>query len=111
MTITYSWLIDTMVVYPTSEGLSDVVIQVNCERRGNYEGYTAFVGCSVSLPPPKPNDFIPYQQLTQAEVDEWLNTYVDPTIVAGYDSQIQASIENQINPPTQVLPVPWPNNG
>mgnify|MGYP003337101761 FL=1 len=106
--ITYSWLIDNMTVYPSKDGLSNVVMQVNCVRQGVSGQYKGVVFCSVSLPPPGA-DFVPYDQLTKNEVLGWLN--LNPEIVAGYDSQIQASIENQINPPIQVLPVPWSNNG
>jgi hypothetical protein len=53
---------------------------------------------------PSETDFTAYPDLTQAQVEGWLDAGLDvPTIDANLDKQI----ENIINPPIIVLPLPW----
>jgi hypothetical protein len=53
---------------------------------------------------PSATDFTAYPDLTQAEVNSWLDFGLDVVAIdAGLDGQIQ----NIINPPIIVLPLPW----
>jgi hypothetical protein len=49
--------------------------------------------------------FTPYESLTEQEVLDWIwNNGVDKTAI---ENGIDQSIENQINPPYDHLPLPW----
>jgi hypothetical protein len=53
---------------------------------------------------PSSTDFTAYPDLTQEQIESWLDAGLDvPTIDLGLDAQI----EDIINPPIIVLPLPW----
>jgi hypothetical protein len=51
-------------------------------------------------------DFIPYENLTYDIVCGWLDASID---VEALDVNLDAQIENQVNPPIVVLPLPFTN--
>ncbi len=109
MAIVYNWVVSSMVEYPkTPDGLDDVVFQVNWRRNAtevvNDKTYFADTFGALSVPPPTPEDFIPYADLTEADVIGWLEAGLDvPTI----DASLQESINLLINPTQVSLPLPW----
>jgi len=111
MTIIYNWVISSMDEYPqTSDNLTDVVFTVHYRRNATSEvdGKTYFADTyrTVSLPLPSPEDFIPYEDLTEEIVIGWLEEVLDTQAI---DASLAQQIENQINPPVISLPLPWLN--
>lgn len=106
MANTYTWTINSMVSYPQSDGMTDVVVTINwtCTGTdGTYNGALAGV-TNVALDPNAA--YVPYADLTEAQVIGW----VENTLGVDGIASVQAVIDNQIttaaNVPT-ILPNPW----
>lgn len=108
MAITYNWIISSMDVVPKEGELVNVVSVVHWRRRGtevvNDKTYTAEVYSTYNCPSPSDQDFTAYPDLTQAQVEGWLNAGLDVTSI---DANIATQIEQQINPPVITPPLPW----
>ena len=105
MANTYSWVINSMEVIPSVDGLSDVVTIVNWSYNGVSPTSThgRISGNSV-MPLPSSENFTPYNELTQEMVISWLESTLDvPNLQIRLDTQINF-IEN---PPTVIIPLPW----
>jgi hypothetical protein len=109
----YDWIIDTLWVKPTEGSLTDVVITAAWRCTGQLESngktYSASVYSTCSFAPPDPSSFIQYDSLTLDEVLNWV-------YASGVDKQVTEEavaqqIENQINPPVIMPPLPWSNTG
>ena len=61
------------------------------------------MGCET----PSATDFTAYPDLTQAQVESWLDAGLDKTAI---DLGLQKQIDNIVNPPIVVLPLPWNSN-
>lgn len=111
MAINYQWVISAMDVAPKEGQLVDVVTVVHWRRRGIEEvdgkTYSAEVYSTYNCPSPSPTDFTAYPDLTQSQVEGWLNAGLD---VASIDANIATQIQNEINPPVIQPPLPWGSN-
>ena len=110
MSITYKWIINQMDTKPTEDGLTDVVVTVHWTRTAEqYVGGEPILvssygtmGCAT----PSSTDFTAYPDLTYNQVCGWLDAGLD---VASIDLGLANQIENIINPPIIVLPLPFNN--
>jgi hypothetical protein len=108
MTTTYEWVVSQMDTAPSLDGLTDVVVTVHWRRNAvavdgdktYYADTYGAMGCST----PSETDFTAYPDLTFEQVCGWLDSGND---VPALDANLDAQIENQINPPLIVLPNPW----
>ena len=99
-----SWLIERLLVKPTEGTLTDVVITADWRCNGTDETYSGTCYGSCSFAPPS-GSFTPYDELTEAQVLQWCyENGVDKTAI---EANVTLQIENQINPPVVVLPLPW----
>ena len=108
MANTYSWVISQLEAYPEHEGHSDVVFTVHWRRQatdGNGHTGDVYGSQSVTLDPDAP--FTPYADLTQAEVEGWLEAAMGAERVAEMDASLDKQIEDQINPPVLRPALPW----
>ena len=95
---------------PTEDGLTDVVVTVHWTREAEqYVGGEPILvssygtmGCAT----PSSTDFTAYPDLTYEQVCGWLDAGLD---VANIDLGLANQIENIINPPIIVLPLPFNN--
>ena len=102
----YNWVINQMDTKPTEDGLTDVVVTVHWTRVATEGGIVVSSYGTMNCTTPSSTDFTAYPNLTQEQVESWLDAGLDvPTIDLGLDAQI----ENIINPPIIVLPLPWQN--
>ena len=71
---------------------------------------SASVYGTISLPHKDHNapDFIPYDQLTEAQVVQWVKEEMGGNQVAAHEAAVQAKIDAQINPST-ASGLPWSN--
>jgi hypothetical protein len=72
MAISYSWEIVQLESYPKYEGKTDVVFVIHWKRKavnGDKE-LESYGSCGVPYDPT--NTFKPLNQLTQADVEQWL---------------------------------------
>lgn len=72
--------------------------------------HTGSVYGTITLPHKDHNapDFVPYQNLTEAQVIQWVKDEMGGNQVAAYEAAVQAQIDKQINPST-ASGLPWSN--
>ena len=110
--MTILWLIERLLVKPTEGTLTDVVIIADWRCNGTettgsgdteqtYSG-TCYGSCSFA---PPSGSFTPYEDLTQDQVLQWC--YENGVDKNAIEANVSLQIENQINPPVVVLPLPW----
>lgn len=108
MSTTYQWVINQMDTKPTEDGLTDVVVVVHWTRTAEQYvgGEPINVSCygTMGCTTPSSTDFTAYPDLTYEQVCGWLDAGLD---VASIDLGLDGQIENIINPPIIVLPLPW----
>ena len=104
------WYINQMDSLPVDGDLKDFVINVHWNRNAketiNGVEYFASVYGSQSFSKDDVTNFIPYENLTYDIVCGWLDASMD---VEALDLNLDAQIENQVNPPVIVLPLPFTN--
>jgi len=111
MTTTYEWVVSSMDTAPSLDGLTNVVICIHWRRNATavdgdktyYAETYGAMGCTT----PSETDFTAYPDLTFEQVCSWLESGND---VESLNANLDAQIENQINPPVIVLPLPWQTN-
>ena len=111
MSATITWVIEWMQCYPQEDGKTDVVITAGWRCNGaqtsgtppmNYNA-TSYGTCGFTLDPSAP--FTPYADLTQDQVLGWC--WAGGVDKASIEANVQAQIDNQINPPVIQPPLPW----
>jgi hypothetical protein len=104
------WFINQMACVPKDGELIDFVITVDWSRMAketiNGVEYFASVYGSQSFSKDDVTNFIPYEDLTYDIVCGWLDASID---VEALDLNLDAQIENQVNPPIISLPLPFSN--
>jgi hypothetical protein len=108
--ISFSWVISSLDVAPSLDGLTNVVKNIHWRYRADYtdaatgKSYTCDVYGSNSLGNPVPESFVPYEQLQKDTVEGWLSHMID---VTGYKTYLCETIRQQLTPPIVTLPLPW----
>lgn len=108
MTTTYEWVVSQMDTAPSLDGLTDVVSVVHWRRNavavdGDKTYYADTYG-AMACTTPSSTDFTAYPDLTFEQVCGWLDAGND---VEALDANLDAQIENQVNPPIVAYPLPW----
>ena len=101
---TYKWVINQLDTAPSEDGLTDVVKVVNWTRTAQQEDINVSCYGSMNCVTPSSTDFTAYPDLTYDQVCGWLDAGLD---VVSIDLGLDKQIENIINPPIIVLPLPW----
>jgi hypothetical protein len=108
MATTYNWVINQMDTKPQEGQLIDVVVVVHWTRTAEQ-----FVGAepilvssygTMGCTTPSSTDFTAYPDLTYDQVCSWLDAGLD---VSEIDLGLYQQIQNIVNPPVIVLPLPW----
>lgn len=111
MSATINWRVGTMECYPIYEQNIDVVFTVHWDCLGsetaNNITYTGRVYGSTGVTYHSGSDFTPYEQLTQNQVLSWVWDEMGQEQKDNIESSVQTQIDNQINPPVVILPLPW----
>lgn len=101
---TYTTTINSMYTVPNPTGY---VVNVLFTVSGTDGTNTAEIGGNINFTPEQNQpDYVPYDQLTQAEVIGWINTATDNQVnyYANIDGQIQSMITPPVSPASQELP-------
>ena len=109
MAITYTWKV-TSVKTKTENGNQDAVVQTYWTKTGTDENGNSgtFSGATPfsTIGMPEGYEFVPFAQLTEAMVLDWIKAVV----VGGYEehvnAQIQKQIDEKVNPITEPS-LPW----
>lgn len=103
-----TWAITQLSVYPQSEGEADVVCSAAWNVSGTDGTYSGSLNGSTAFKLDPEAPFIPYDQLTQEQVLEWvfasLGEEGKATAEADVDAQIAYAAEQVSTPP-----LPWSN--
>ena len=101
--IIYTWVISALDCKVNENNLEKVVQTIHWRYKGEEDSVQSEVYGSVTLDSPDPNDFIPYENLTQVIVESWLESNLD---VTQYQNMISDQIESIKNPAIITLPLP-----
>ena len=111
MSATFTWVIEWMQTTPTTATPPETVItagwRCNGAQTANSVDYTATVYGTASFTYTSGEPFTPYADLTFEQVCGWLEDAMGAERVTEMDAALDQQIENQINPPVVVLPLPW----
>jgi hypothetical protein len=107
MAITNTWAVVQMDAYPEYEGNADVVFTVHWTLNGTDGEHTAGVYGSAGLTLDPEATYVPYADLTEAQVIGWVQAALGEEQVASYEANVAQQIANQINPPVVTPPLPW----
>jgi hypothetical protein len=104
MAQSYKWNCKTVDVHPLEAGNSDVVYNVHWsvlatsdQKDSEGEFYSASGYGTQSVPAPE-GAFIPFADLTEADVEAWTKAAMGQEEVASLYAGLDAQIEQEINP-------------
>lgn len=111
MSATITWRVGTLECYPTYDQNKDVVFTVHWDCVGsetvNNITYNGRVYGATGVTFHSGSEFTPYDQLTQDQVLGWVWDSMGTDQKNNYEISVQTQINNQINPPIVILPLPW----
>jgi hypothetical protein len=105
---TYTWNV-TALYTETIDGEQNYVVIANYEVTGVDGTYSAFLSNIARFSTASVSPFIPYADLTEDTVIDWIQQDLGPDGVSNLEACIQGQINSQINPPTVPVntPLPW----
>ena len=109
MANSYEWKINQLECYPQANNQTDVVFTVHWDRIATDGTYNARIYGSQSIEFNPADTFTPYAQLTQAEVEGWLEAAMGADRITEMNAALDKQIEDQINPPVIRPKLPWSN--
>ena len=104
-----NWIIERLDCYPEFEQEQDVVCTVywraNAQETVEEKDFyaTCYGSVGVTLSPESP--FVPYAELTQDQVLQWV--YESGINKDATEEALQSQINDQINPKVVTKPLPW----
>lgn len=109
MAITYTWAITSLKVKNVGDK-SNAVVQTYWKKTGTDENGNegSFSGATPFTVDPTDDSgpFIPFDQLTEADVLAWIQSVVVNDYEQHVNEQIQKQIDDKINP-VEEKPLPW----
>lgn len=99
-----NWSIISMETQKQLDGLTDVVISANWMCNDD-ENIVRTTGTSIFTPPQ--TAFVPYDQLTEPQVIQWVFDVLGEGKVLAIETNLAEQLAYQQNPPVVVLPNPW----
>lgn len=107
MAITNTWAVVQMDAYPEFDGNADVVFTVHWTLNGTDGDHTGSVYGSAGLTLDPEATYVPYADLTEAQVIGWVKDALGEEAVTGYEANVAQQIADQINPPVVTPQLPW----
>ena len=108
MANTKKWIVAAFDCKPQDGEMTDVVSVVHWRKQATEvvgdKTYTADTYGACAVGAPEEESFIAFDSLTEEVVVPWLEAVLD---VAAIDASLDASIEQQKNPPVVTKKVPW----
>jgi hypothetical protein len=96
-----------MDAYPEYEGNADVVFTVHWTLNATDGEHVGSVYGSVGLTLDPEATYVPYADLTEAQVIGWAKDALGEETVTGYEANVAQQISDQINPPVVTPALPW----
>ena len=108
MAISYNWDVNTVDVYPSDEGQTNVIYNVHwrlnaTDTQVDAEGnpYTASVYGTQVLDTSDLSGFIDFDSVTAAEVQGWVESAMGEEEVQSLKDGLDSNIAGQINPTSE----------
>lgn len=107
MTITYKWTITSLKVRNIDDSRIDAVVQTHWSKVGTDENGNEGVYHGATMFTIDPNeDFIPFEQLTEETIFDWVKSNISDSFQEIMDKEIQEQIYRKVNPITEKT-LPW----
>ena len=105
---TYTWAVTSLYTETVNDEIDYVVI-ANYTVIGVDDTYSAELSNIARFSTASVSPFIPYAELTEDIVIDWIQQELGPDGVSNLEACIQGQINSQINPPTVPVntPLPW----
>jgi hypothetical protein len=107
MTIQYIWGITKIKAYPTVEDKTNVICTVEWKLTVTNGERNKQIFGTISIPIVHLEPFTPYDQLTEEQVLGWVHNEMGPVQIAQLEAGVLSQLEQMINPPVLVVPLPW----
>lgn len=108
MAVDYTWVVEHMNCYSSSEGQQNVVFNVAWRLIGVDGEFSVNYHETTAIEPYKSEDpFTPYEQLTEDQVIGWVKDKLGVDTVLEYETSIANRIAILANPPVVIPPLPW----
>jgi hypothetical protein len=104
MATIYTWNVSTMDTAPSEDGLTDVVKVIHWRFSAKNETHTAETYSTISLDTPDAEHFTAFEDLTEAQVIEWVESKLD---VESMKASLDKQLERLANPPIVTKQGPW----
>lgn len=104
--MTFNWVISQLDSIPSLDGMDKVISVIHYRAQKSHEEFIADTYGTLSVDAPHEASFTPYDEVTKSMVEGWLEDGLDcEDIKANLDAQI----ENFLNPPLVSYPLPFDN--
>jgi len=104
----FNWVISQLDSIPSLDGMDKVISVIHYRAQKQYEEdvihFTADTYGALAVQAPHEASFTPYDEVTQAMVESWLNDLLDTESI---EANLDAQIQNFLNPPIVAYPLPW----
>lgn len=101
---TFTWRIDPLMVEQQVSALENVVVKITWICEAVDGGYTSTATGYVPLEVSSTTTFIPFKDLTEAKVWEWVEEKINRHMI---EDGLIAAIDAQKHPKYVYLPTPW----
>ena len=106
----FNWVISQLDSIPSLDGMDKVISVIHWRAQKLYQGevisFTADTYGALSVDAPHEASFTPYDEVTQTMVEGWLTEGLDTEAI---EANLDAQIENFLNPPIVAYPLPFEN--
>lgn len=99
--MSFTWTVNSLQVMNTPEPQTVVMSNFTIAKDGQSVNY------SVNLLPANPEDFTPYDQITQAQALLWTQEALGPERVTAMENEVDMLIAQAAIPQPQSAPLPW----
>ena len=103
----YTWNITQLDCYPNAEGQTNLVFNVHWNVTASDGTYTANTYGVQPLIYVAGSPFIPFANLTQAEVIGWIQSAMGNEKITAIQTNLDNIILNLLNPPIVSPKLPW----
>jgi hypothetical protein len=102
----FTWIISELDSSPSLDGLDKVIRTIHYRAQKQEGGFTADLGGALGVGAPHESSFTPYDNVTKAMVESWLNEGCD---LEAIEADLDAQINNALNNPIVNYPLPFEN--
>lgn len=106
----FNWVISQLDSIPSIDGMDKVISVIHYRAQKQYEEdvihFMADTYGALSVDAPHEASFTPYDEVTKEMVEGWLTNALD---VEAIEANLDAQIENFLNPPLVAYPLPFTN--